>query len=330
MTRVCIFGAGAIGGDIAARLARAGGSEVSVVARGAHLDAITTRGLRLLAGGEDFTVKVRATDRPADLGSQDYVILATKAHNMAALVEPLQPLLGKDTAILFAQNGIPWWYFHGVEGALSGHRLESVDPGGALWQGLGPERALGAVVWFAAVLEAPGVIRHSHGERLPVAEPSGARSARVATLSRLLSEAGFKSPVKADLRSEIWLKLWGNLSFNPVSILTLGTLEELATDPHSRAVISAMMAEAQGVAEALGIRFPVTIDERMAMAARVGAHKTSMLEDVLAGRPTELDALLGAAIELGKVTGRATPALNLVYDLARFRSRTGGASGGTP
>ena len=321
MTRLCVFGAGAIGGEIAARLARAGQCEISVVARGPRLAAIKARGRRLIAGDDDFTVPVAASDRPADLGPQDYVILATKAHNMAQLVEPLQPLLKPDTAILFAQNGLPWWYFHGIDGALAGHRLESVDPGGVLWERLGPARALGRGVCFAVVLEPPGVIRHSYGERLPVAEPSGERSGRVETVSRLLTAAGFKSPVKPDLRPEIWLKLWGNLSFNPVSILTLGTLEELAADPHSRAVIAAMMAEAQTVAEALGIRFPVSIDERMAMAARVGAHRTSMLEDVLAGRPTELDALLGAVIEMGKITAMPTPVLKLVYDLARFRSR---------
>lgn len=321
MTRLCIFGAGAIGGEIAARLARSGDCAVSVVARGAHLEAIRTRGLRLIDGDDEFTVAVAASDDPARLGPQDYVIVATKAHDMAALVEPMQPLLKDDTALVFAQNGIPWWYFHGHGGALENRRLESVDPGGVLWERLGPERALGAVVWFAAVLVAPGVIRHAYGERLPVAEPRGEKTERVQRLSHLLSSAGFKSPVKSDLRPEIWLKLWGNLSFNPVSVLTQGTLEQLAADPHARAVIAAMMAEAQTVAEALGIRFPVSIAERIAMAARVGAHRTSMLEDVLAGRPTELEALLGAVIELGKVTEHATPALKLVYDLARFRSR---------
>jgi 2-dehydropantoate 2-reductase len=322
VTGVCVFGAGAIGGYIAARLALAGEAEVSLVARGAHLAAIRERGLTLKQEGETRIVHPRATDDPAALGPQDYVIVALKAHAVTAAVAALTPLIGEDTALLFAQNGIPWWYFHRHGGPHEGRRIASVDPGGVIWDRLGPERALGCVVWQAAEIEAPGVVVHAYGDRMPVAEPGGEKSARVVRLSQLLTAAGIKSPVRGNIRNEIWLKLWGNLSFNPVSILTNGTLAGLAADPGTRRVITAMMEEARAVAEAFGIEFAVGIDERIAMAARVGAHRTSMLQDVEAGRPTELDALLGAVIELAGLAGIATPTLQSVCDLAKFRSRT--------
>ena len=231
------------------------------------------------------------------------------------------PLIGKDTAILFAQNGIPWWYFHGVEGPLAGTRLESVDPGGEIWNRIGPERALGCVVWQAAEIEAPGVIAHHYGDRMPIGEPTGEKTERAMRLSRLLTSAGIKSPVRPELRNEIWLKLWGNLSFNPVSVLTGGTLVDLATDPGTRRVIATMMEEARAVGEALGVTFAVGAEERMDMAAKVGAHRTSMLQDVEAGRPTELDALLGVVIELAGLVKIGTPSLQLVYDLCKFRCK---------
>jgi 2-dehydropantoate 2-reductase len=231
------------------------------------------------------------------------------------------PLIGRDTAILFAQNGIPWWYFHGVSGPLAGTRLESVDPGGEIWNRIGPERALGCVVWQAAEIEAPGIISHHYGDRMPIGEPTGEKTERAARLSRLLTSAGIKSPVRQELRNEIWLKLWGNLSFNPVSVLTQGTLVDLATDQGTRRVIRAMMEEARAVGEALGVTFAVDAGERMDMAAKVGAHRTSMLQDVEAGRPTELDALLGVVIELASLVGIGTPSLQLVYDLCKFRCR---------
>ena len=323
MTSICIFGAGAIGGYIGARLAHKGEAEVSLVARGAHLAAMRANGLTLKQGGEIINVHPIVTDRPADLGPQDYVILALKAHAVTGVIDALQPLLGPDTAIVFAQNGLPWWYFHRHGGPHEGRRVESVDPGGLVWDRIGPERALGTVVWQAAEIEAPGVIAHHYGDRMPIAEPSGEKTARVRQLSQLLTAAGLKSPVRGNLRGEIWLKLWGNLSFNPVSILTNGMLDGLAADAGTHRVIRAMMEEARAVAEFFGIEFAVGVDERMAMAAKVGAHRTSMLQDVEAGRPTELDALLGAVIELAGIAGVATPGLNLVYDLAKFRSRAG-------
>ncbi len=321
MTRICVFGAGAIGGYVGGRLAMKGEADVSLVARGAHLAAMQDNGLTLKQGGETHVVHPKVTDDPRQLGPQDFIILTLKAHGIAGVMDQMMPLIGKDTAILFAQNGIPWWYFHGIGGPLEGTRLESVDPGGVIWDRIGPERALGTVVWQAAEIEAPGVIAHNYGDRMPVGEPTGEKTERVQLLSRLLTSAGVKSQVKPNLRNEIWLKLWGNLSFNPVSVLTQGTLVDLATDPGTRRVIRTMMEEARAVGEALGVSFAVDADERMNMAAKVGAHRTSMLQDVEAGRPTELDALLGAVIELGQIVQISTPSLQLIYDLCKFRIR---------
>ena len=321
MTKICVFGAGAIGGYVGARLALKGEAEVSLVARGAHLAAMTANGLTLKQGGETQVVRPRVTDDPKQLGPQDFIILTLKAHGLAGVIDQMMPLIGKDTAILFAQNGIPWWYFHGIGGPLEGTRLESVDPGGMIWDRIGPERALGCVVWQAAEIEAPGVIAHHYGDRMPLGEPTGEKTERVQLLSRLLTSAGVKSPVKPNLRNEIWLKLWGNLSFNPVSVLTEGTLQDLASDPGTRRVIRIMMEEARAVGERLGVAFAVDADERIDMAAKVGAHRTSMLQDVAAGRPTELDSLLGVVIELGRLVEISTPSLQLVYDLCKFRSR---------
>lgn len=321
MSRICVFGAGAIGGYVGARLALKGEADVSLVARGAHLAAMKTNGLILRQAGETHVVHPKATDQPSELGPQDFIILTLKAHGLAGVIDQLTPLIGKDTAILFAQNGIPWWYFHGVQGPLAGTRLESVDPGGEIWNRVGPERALGCVVWQAAEIEAPGVIAHHYGDRMPIGEPTGEKTERAMRLSRLLTSAGIKSPVRAELRNEIWLKLWGNLSFNPVSVLTGGTLLDLATDPGTRRVIATMMEEARAVGEELGVTFAVGAQERMDMAAKVGAHRTSMLQDVEAGRPTELESLLGVVIELASLVKIDTPSLQLIYDLCKFRCK---------
>ena len=319
MTSICIFGAGAIGGYVGARLAMKDEAQVSLVARGAHLAAMQANGLVLKQNGETHAVHPNVTDDPRQLGPQDYIILTLKAHGVAGVIDQMQPLIGPETAILFAQNGLPWWYFYGSGGPFEGHTLESVDPGGTIWKGLGPERALGSVVWQAAEIEAPGVIAHHYGDRMPIGEPNGEKSERATLLGKLLTSAGIKSPVRSNLRNEIWLKLWGNLSFNPVSVLTGGLLADLATDSGTRRVIHAMMTEAQRVGEALGVSFAVSIEERMDMAEKVGAHRTSMLQDVEAGRPTELEALLGVVIELGKLVKQETPSLQLVYDLVKFR-----------
>jgi 2-dehydropantoate 2-reductase len=321
MSRICVFGAGAIGGYVGARLALKGEADVSLVARGAHLAAMRANGLTLRQAGETHVLHPKVTDQPSELGPQDFIILTLKAHGLAGVIDQLTPLIGKDTAILFAQNGIPWWYFHGVQGPLAGTRLESVDPGGEIWNRVGPERALGCVVWQAAEIEAPGVIAHHYGDRMPIGEPTGEKTERAMRLSRLLTSAGIKSPVRAELRNEIWLKLWGNLSFNPVSVLTGGTLLDLATDPGTRRVIATMMEEARAVGEELGVTFAVGAQERMDMAAKVGAHRTSMLQDVEAGRPTELESLLGVVIELASLVKIDTPSLQLIYDLCKFRCK---------
>ncbi len=327
MTRICIFGAGAIGGYVGARLAQAGEAEVSLIARGAHLAAMEQNGLILKQGGEVFTVRPNLSSDPARIGVQDYVIITVKAYALTGLVDTLQPLLGPETAILFAQNGLPWWYFYRHGGPHDGRIIESVDPGGKIWNGFGAERALGCVVWPAAEIEAPGVIAHHYGDRMPVGEPSGEATPRVRRLSQLLVNAGLKSPVRTALRDEIWLKLWGSLSFNPVSVLTGGTMEQLATDPGTRRVLQAMMDESRKVGEALGVRFSVDPAARIDMTAKVGAHRSSMLQDVDAGRPTELDVLLGVVIELAEIANIETPALKLVYDLAKFRCQASPGAG---
>jgi len=321
--KVCIFGAGAIGGQVGAMLARSG-VDVSLVARGPHLAAMQANGLSLITDEERFTVRPACTDDPAELGPQDYVMVALKAHSVPGVVDAMQPLLGPETAVVTAVNGIPWWYFHKLEGAHEGQQLGTVDPGGRQWQGIGPERAIGCVVWQAAEIAEPGVVRLSYGDRMPVGEPDNSRSERVKALSQALLAAGMKSPVKRDIRSEIWMKLWGNLSFNPMSLLTHATLERLAGDADTAGTVRAMMVEAQQVGEALGARFPIDVDRRIDGARSVGAHRTSMLQDLELGRPVELDALTGSVIELGRIVGIATPTIELVYGLARQRAREAG------
>jgi 2-dehydropantoate 2-reductase len=323
--KICIFGAGAIGGYIGALLALKGDADVSLIARGPHYHAMKANGLTLHVGGNTFNVRPRISDSSAEVGVQDYIVLTLKAHALQAVADALKPMIGSSTAIVYGQNGIPWWYFYRHGGPHDGQHLESVDPGGILWRKLGPENAIGAVIWQAAELSAPGVVAHKYGERMPLAEPSGEKTERVQQLSRLLTGAGIKSPVRANIRSEIWLKLWGNLSFNPLSVLTGDTLAGMANDPGVRRIVKLMMSEAKAVADALGIAFPVSMDERIEMAARVGEHRTSMLQDAEAGRPTELDALLGSVIELGRLTSVVTPTLELVYDLTRARCRTSAA-----
>lgn len=322
--RVCIFGAGAIGGYVAAKLAAAGETELSVIARGPHLEAVQTTGLRLVEDGKESVHKVRAEQDPAKLGPQDYVIIALKAHSVPGVVEAMQPLLGPDTAVVTAQNGVPWWYFHRLAGPHEGKRIATVDPGGTIWDHIGPERAIGCVVYPATEIDEPGVIRHVEGDRFPVGEPSGEKSERVLTLSKLLVAGGLKAPVRSDIRSDIWVKLWGNLSLNPISALTGATLEQIAGDPETRAVARRMMIEAQAIGETLGVRFPVDVDRRIDGAGKVGAHKTSMLQDLERGRPLEIDALVGAVAELGALTGMETPTIDTVLALVRQLGRLRG------
>ena len=322
--RICIFGAGAIGGYMAAKLAQAG-ADVSIVARGPHLAAIRDKGLTLIEEGADpVTVQVRASDSAADLGPQDYVIVTLKAHSVPPVVGAMQPLIGAETTIVSGVNGVPWWYFHKIGGPLEGTRLDSVDPGGVQWDGFGPDRVLGCVVYPAAEVSEPGTIRHIEGNRFSLGEPDGSKSDRATALSQALQAAGLKAPVRPKLRDEIWVKLWGNLSFNPISALTHATLDVLCTDPGTRAVARSMMVEAQQIAEKLGVTFPIDVDRRIDGGAAVGAHRTSMLQDLMAGRPMEIDALVRSVQELGRITGTATPTIDTVLALLALRGRVAG------
>jgi 2-dehydropantoate 2-reductase len=321
--KVCIFGAGAIGGYMGVKLAKAG-ADVSLVARGPHLAAMQEKGLTLIEEGETTTVPVTASDDPAALGVQDYVIVTLKAHSVPPVVSKMAPLIGPNTTIVSGVNGVPWWYFHKLEGTHEGTQLQSVDPGNVQWDGFGPDRVLGCVVYPAAEVIEPGVIKHIEGNRFSLGEPDGSKSERALALSKILSNAGLKAPVRPKLRDEIWVKLWGNLSFNPISALTHATLDVLCTDEGTRAVARNMMVEAQEIAERLGVKFPIDVDRRIAGGAAVGAHRTSMLQDLDQKRPLEIDALVASVQELGRVTDVATPTIDTVLGLIRLRARTAG------
>jgi 2-dehydropantoate 2-reductase len=322
--KICVFGAGAIGGYMGVKLAQAG-ADVSLVARGPHLAAMKANGLKLIEeGGEETIVSVTASDNPADLGVQDYIIVTLKAHSVPPIVDKMQPLIGPNTTIVSGVNGVPWWYFHKIGGEHEGTRLESVDPGNAQWDGFGPDRVLGCVVYPAAEVIEPGVVKHIEGNRFSLGEPDGSKSERAVALSQALSSAGLKAPVRPRLRDEIWVKLWGNLSFNPISALTHATLDVLCTDPGTRAVAKGMMLEAQEIAEKLGVKFPIDVERRIDGGAAVGAHRTSMLQDLDQGRPMEIDALVGSVQELGRVVGVPTPTIDTVLALVQLRARTAG------
>ena len=338
---ICIVGAGAIGGFVGARLARAGHT-VSLVARGPHLAAIQRDGLRLIEAGaapgaapgavseaEPVIRNLRASSDLREFGPQDVVILGMKAHQVAAVLDDLPALLQSDTVIVPMQNGIPWWYFQrpapgagDLDPAWLNRAVETVDPGGRIAASIDPARILGCVVYPACELVAPGVIRHIEGERFPLGEPDGSDSARVRQLAAIFVQAGLKSPVLSDIRAEIWLKLWGNLSFNPLSALTHATLVDICQYPLSRELAARLMREAEQVAMRLGIRFRVTLDKRIAGAEKVGRHKTSMLQDIESGRDPEVDALVGAVLELGRLVGVDTPCLSATYALVKLLART--------
>lgn len=321
--RLCIYGAGAVGGYLGGRLALAG-ADVSLIGRGAHLEAMRTRGLRLLVGSEEHVAHPRCSEDPAELGVQDCVIVTLKAHSVPSVVGTMQPLLGSDTFVVTASNGVPWWYFYELDGPWRDHRLESVDPAGVQWSGIGPERAVGCVVYPACEVLEPGTIRHVEGDRFTLGEPSGERSERALRLSRILIDAGFRAPVRPRIRDDIWLKLWGNLCFNPLSALTCATLDVIATDPGTRAIARVMMQEAQRVGETLGVRFALDVEKRIDGAAAVGAHRTSMLQDLERGRPLEIDALVAAVQEMARLVRVETPVLDAVLALVQQRARVAG------
>ncbi len=321
--KICVYGAGAIGGLLGARLARAG-EDVTLIARGPHLAAMRGKGLKVTGIGGDFTVSPRATDNAAEAGVQDFVIVAVKAQAVPAIVDKMKPLLGPQTAVVMAVNGVPWWYFHGIDGPLRDRRLSSVDPDGKQWNLIGPQRAIGCVVYPAAEITAPGELRHVEGERFSIGEPDGSKSERIVALSKALIGAGFKSPVKTDIRSEIWVKLWGNVAFNPISALTGATLKRICEDAGTRACAKAIMLEAQAVAAKLGITMPIDVEKRIDGAAGIGEHKTSMLQDFERGRPIELDAIVGAVAELGRIVEVPTPMIDAIYALTRQKAAVAG------
>jgi 2-dehydropantoate 2-reductase len=321
--KIAIVGAGAIGGYLGARLSAAG-EDVTFIARNRNLEAINARGFRLILedGSELHAPAARAVRDPADAGPQDAVLLTVKAHQVVDLLPRMRDLFGPETAVVTMINGVPWWYFHRLEGAWQGRGLDSVDPGGVIAAHIEPERVIGSVVYPAAELLEPGVVKVIEGNRFTLGEPDGTRSERVERLSRALMNAGFKAPVSKDIRSEIWVKLWGNLTFNPISALTHATLEQICTFAPTRELAVRLMTEAREVAQALGVQFRISLEQRIAGAQAVGAHKTSMLQDVEAGRALELEALVGAVIELGRITGTPTPTIEAVYALTRLLGQT--------
>jgi len=325
--KVCVVGAGAIGGLIAVQMGLAG-IDVSAVARGSHLAAIRARGLRLRIDGAERVARLPCSDDPASLGPQDFVILAVKAHDIGQLVDAMQPLLAPHTTIVTASNGLPYWYFHG-DVPFAGTTLASVDPEARQWNGLDPGRAIGCVVFPAAEVIEPGVIRHEHGRRFPIGEPDGKRTPRVLAFHELMAQAGLEAPVRDDIRDEIWLKLTGNVCFNPISALTHATVDRIATDPGTRAICAAMMRETRAVGERLGLRMRVDIDKRLDGAAALGPHRMSMLQDLEHGKSMEVEALVGVVSELGCLTQVPTPTvlLALVRQLQVSQARAGAASG---
>lgn len=318
--KICVFGAGAIGAYMGGQLALAG-ADVSFVARGPHLAAMQKNGVRLQVDGTERRVSVRCAADPRELGAQDYVIVALKAHSVPGVVNAMQPLLGSNTTIVTAVNGIPYWYFYRHGGVFAGTTLDSVDPGGRQWKLLGPERAIGCVLYPAAEIVEPGVIRHVYGKKFPIGEPSGERTERITKLHEVMVAAGFDAPIRDNIRDEIWLKLWGNLCFNPISALTHATLDVITSNPGTRAVSRTMMREAQAIAERFEVHFRVDVEKRIDGAGAVGAHKTSMLQDLEAGRPMEIDPLLTVVQEMGRLVGQPTPTIDTVLALIKLREQ---------
>lgn len=321
--KVAIIGAGAIGGYVGTKLALAG-EEVTFIVRGANLVAIRNAGIKLVHedGTECIATNVKATNNYADAGHQDIVILALKAQQVDAVAGDLSHLLGPNTVVVTMQNGIPFWYFHRHGGQYDGRQVSSVDPTGTLAAKIPVDRILGCVVYPASELIAPGVVRHVEGDRFPIGELDGTISPRAMAVSECFTKAGFKAPVLENIRAEIWLKLWGNLTFNPLSALTHSTLVDICQFPLARELAANMMREAQAVADKLGITFRLTLDKRIAGAEKVGKHKTSMLQDVQAGRETEIDALVGSVVELGRLTSTPTPHIDTAYALMKLLDKT--------
>ncbi len=312
--KVAVVGAGAIGAYVGAALHR-GGAEVHLLARGAHLAAMRERGVTVLSPRGDFHAQPHATDDPASIGAVDIVFLGLKAYSYADAGPLLGPLLRSHTGIVAAQNGIPWWYFHGMPGPYEGRRVEAVDPGGVVTSAISPEMAIGCVVYCSAEIASPGVIRHVEGTRFSIGEPDGSASSRCLEFSKAMVAGGLKCPVEKDLRSDIWLKLLGNVAFNPISVLTRATMGAIAAHPGTRELVLSMMRETASIGLALGYPPKVSVERRFEGAAKVGDHKTSMLMDFEAGKPLETDVLLTAPVELARLVGAPAPTLEMVHAL---------------
>ncbi len=321
--KICIYGAGAIGAWLGVELSLAG-EDVTLIARGPHLAAMQKHGVKLLINGEEKVTHPRCLEDPAEAGPQDYVIITLKAHSLPDIADKLGPLLGPDTAVVTGVNGIPWWYFYKLDGPYENHKLESVDPGGRFWDVVSPERAIGFVVYPAAEIAEPGVIRHIEGNRYTMGEPDGQPSERTARLCAAMKEAGFVARVRNNIRDDIWIKLWGNLCFNPISALTHATLDKVAGEAGTGEICRLMMLEAQEIGERLGAKFRVDVDKRLAGGAAVGAHKTSMLQDLELGRPMEIDALVTVVQELGRLVDVPTPTIDVVLALIQQRGQIAG------
>jgi 2-dehydropantoate 2-reductase len=313
--KIVIAGAGAIGGYIGAKLARAG-ADVTLFARGPHFEAMRDRGLRVEGAEESFEVRPQVSGSLEAIGPADVVFLGVKAHSLSALAPRLVPLFHDDTVVVSTQNGLPWWYFQRHGGELDGLTLERVDPGGLIAKSIEPRRVVGSIAYFATEIAQPGVVRHIEGNRISFGEPDNTKSERAIRIAQALIAAGFRCPVSTRFRQEIWVKLLGNVAFNPISALTGGTLVRIATHPETSALVHDVMTETEAVAQRLGIELPISIDQRIAGAAKVGEHKTSMLQDLEAGRPMELDAVVGAVIELGDRLGIPMPSTRAVYSCA--------------
>jgi 2-dehydropantoate 2-reductase len=317
--KIAIFGAGAIGGYMGAKLALAG-ADVTLIARGPHFAAMQRDGLKLIEAGSEVVTHPKLAGDSRDAGPQDYVILAVKAHSVSPALDAIVPLLGPETAVVTAQNGVPWWYFYGLEGWQDRH-LESVDPGGRIWDTIGPQRVIGCVVYPAAEIESPGVIRHIDDNRFSLGEPDNSRSDRASALAQALIGAGLRAPLRRNIRSEIWVKLWGNVAFNPLSALTRGTLAQILTEPATREFARKIMLEVEGIAGAFGEKMAVDVDARLNGAAEVGEHKTSMLQDLELGRPMEVNAIVSAVVELARITSVETPNLDALDGMIRLLAR---------
>ena len=320
--RFCVVGAGAIGGFLGAMLSKSG-EEVTLIARGPHLEAMKKDGIRLVGASGELEARPAVTSDPADVGPVDVVLLTLKAHSIPSMAERLQPLLAPHTSVVCVQNGVPWWYFFGLAGPLGDIHLEAVDPGRIVSRSIGPDRAIGCVTYCSAVVGEPGIIEHIDGTRFPIGEPDHSRSERCHQIAKALTTAGLRCPIRRDIRRDVWVKLMGNLAYNPISVLSRATLLQIVQCPETRDLAADIMKEAESVARSLGIETGISVEQRLAGAEKVGHHKTSMLQDFEAGRPMELAAIAGAVVELGEKVGCPMPFTRAVFACAKLLQQTG-------